>query len=262
MHSNSRRASFGRALSSVLSVVGLGLLTSCTTMPGSGGVTVPFGSGTIRPIQAGDTSTYNFSRVFKNNSKFQGTVTVAISTYSSATFGQGLSQTRTITYDTFDPNGTKTGSATHTDVMSFVPDPSTGEIAKLVETSVDGTVTQVTTPAGGVVLPYFEGTLESGQTFSYSYTLSDSTTLTNSSTVGDAEAVTVPFGKVDTLKVSASELSQGPSGTSSTDRTVWRHPVLGVVKRVSEISNTPSTGSPNTSEETIELVSTNIPTGS
>ena len=235
---------------------------NCNSIPELVGVSIAFGTATIRAIQAGDSSTYNYSRVFVNNTTFTGTMTEVVSAYSSTMFGQGLTVTRTFNYVTVAADGTQGASATHTQAMSLIPVGGATAVSSFVEQDNDGTVLQVVTPTGGDNLPFYTGTLESGQSFSYPFTLSDGTMATETSSVLGAETVTVPYGTVATLMVSSLESMQGPSGQTSSSRSAWRHPVLGVIKRVTDIVDTPSGGTSNTSTETIELVSTNITTGS
>ena len=251
------------ALASAAAIACLVVSGGCPLTPGPGGTgtTIPFGTSSIRPIQAGDSSTYNYSRIFANNSKFQGTMTEQVSSFSSATLGQGLTVTRTFAYDTFAPNGTKESSVTRTEAMSLVPVGSSTAVTDLVEVNNNGTVAQVVTPASGAVLPFYNGTLQTGQIYSYPYTLSDGTVVTATSSVLGPETITVPYGTVATLKVTSSELNDAPTGKTTFSRTAWRHPVLGVIKRVADIVDTPTGGNPNTSQETIELVSTNIAVG-
>ncbi len=250
-----------RAVAYAAAIACLVISGGCPLTPGSGGKTIPFGTSPIRPIQAGDTATYNYNRVFANNSKFQGTLTEQVSTFSSTTLGQGLTVTRTFAYDTFAPDGTKQSSVSRTEAMSLVAVGSATAVTNLVEVNNNGTVAQVVTPASGVVLPFYSGILQTGQIYSYPYTLSDGTVVTATSSVLDPETITVPYGTVATLKVTSSELNDGPTGKTTFSRTAWRHPVLGLIKRVTDIVDTPTGGNPNTSEETIELVSTNIVVG-
>ncbi len=242
-------------LFSAAAIVCLGVSGGC---PVTTGKTIPFGTATIRPIQVGDSSTYNYSRVFANNSKFEGTMTEQVSAFSGTALGSGLTVTRAFTYDVFAPNGTKTSSQLRTEVMSLVAVSPSTAATNLVEVDNNGTVAQVTIPAGGAVLPFLTGTLQTGETFSYPYTLSDGTVITASSTVQGSAAITVPYGTVSTLQVTSSEIDDGPTGKVTFNRTAWRHPVLGLVKRVTDIVDTPAGGSTNTSQETLQLESTNI----
>ncbi len=250
-----------RVLVSVLASACLGVSGGCPLTSGSG-TSIPFGTSTIRPIQAGDSATYNYSRVFANNSKFTGTMTEQVSPFSSPTLGQGLTVTRTFTYDTFAPNGTRQSSVVRTEAMSLVPVSPATAVTNLVEVNNNGTIAQVVTPASGAVLPFYTGTLQTGQMFSFPYTLSDGTTITASATVLNPATITVPYGTVDTLEVTSSETNNAPTGQTTFNRTAWRHPTLGLIRRVTDIVDTPTGGNANTSQETLELVSTSITPGS